>query len=149
MPKEQYCVLQSWSAPGQTPWQAQTQQKAGSQQKAEAEQWVQEGPSKEDVKAADQAVEKATAPTAPVSQEIKGLLGLAYPDLMAVATTACDAWTKGQTQVYVLSIMVRRIHIAYAETHADILTAVLLSSYIGSVVYNLTLDECARMKMQF
>ena len=99
MPKEQYCVPQSWSAPGQT------QQKAGSQQKTEAEQWVQEGPSKEDAKAADQAVEKATAPTAPFSQEIKGLLGLAYPDLMAVATTACDAWTNGQTQVYVLSIM--------------------------------------------
>lgn len=99
------CVVQSWSAPGQTPFHAQTPQKAGSQQKAEAEQWVQEGPSKEDIKAADQAGEKGTAPTAPVSQEIKGLLGLAYPDLMAVAATACDAWTNGQTQVFVLSVL--------------------------------------------
>ena len=98
------CVLQSWSAPGQTTFHAQTQQKAGSKQKTEAEQWVQEGPSKEDIKAADQAVEKGSAPTAPVCQEIKGLLGLAYPDLMAVAATACDAWTNGQTQVYVLFI---------------------------------------------
>lgn len=62
---------------------------------------MQEGPSKEDVKAADQAV---AAPAAPISQEIKGLLGLAYPDLMAVAATACDAWTNGQTQVCDLSI---------------------------------------------
>ena len=65
-------------------------------QKSEAEQVA---PSKEDVKAADQAADKATAPEVPeISQEIKGLLGLAYPDLMAVATTACDAWLKGRTQ---------------------------------------------------
>ena len=68
---------------------------------------MQEGPSKEDVKAADQADEKGTAPAAPVvSQEIKGLLGLAYPDLMAVAATACDSWMKGQTQACFLSAQI-------------------------------------------
>lgn len=72
------------------------------EKQTQAEQWLQEGPSKEDVKATDQAVEKSPAPSAPVFQEIKGLLGLAYPDLVAVATSACDAWTRGQTQVWVV-----------------------------------------------
>lgn len=91
--------MQSWSAPGQTSLQALAQQKADAQQKTGAEQRVQEGPTKAEDTKADQAVEKAAASAAPeVSQEIKGLLGLAYPDLVAVAATACDAWTKGQTE---------------------------------------------------
>ena len=91
--------MQSWSAPGETPFdsQAQAKQAADPKKTGAAKQQVLEGPTKEDIKAVDMAT--APAPTPEISQEIKGLLGLAYPDLMAVATTACDAWIKGHTQV--------------------------------------------------
>ena len=95
---QQDCDVQSWSAPGQS-LQAQTQQKIDAQKKTDAEQPVQEGPIKAEDAKADKAAEKTPASAVPeLSQEIKGLLGLAYPDLVAVAATACDAWTKGQTE---------------------------------------------------
>lgn len=93
--EHQIYAVQSWSASGQTPLRSQGSQ-SDPKQKNDAEQV---GPSKEAVKTADQAADKATDPEAPeISQEIKGLLGLAYPDLMAVAITACDSWMKGRTQ---------------------------------------------------
>lgn len=78
--KQQYCFLQSFSAPGK--WKRQT-------------------PRKPD-QAVEKGTEKGTAPSTPVVQEIKGLLGLAYPDLVTLATTACDDWKRGQTQVWVV-----------------------------------------------
>lgn len=99
--------MQSWSAPGQTSLQSQTQQKIDLKQKADAEQGVQEGPTKAEDAKANQTVEKSAPSAVPeVSQEIKGLLGLAYPDLVAVAATACDAWTKGQTEACLLSAVI-------------------------------------------
>lgn len=99
--------MQSWSAPGQTSLEARTQEKIDAQQKADTELQVQEGPTKSEDAKASQAGEKADAPAVPeVSQEIKGLLGLAYPDLVAVAATACDAWTKGQTEACSLSAVI-------------------------------------------
>ena len=114
--KHHLCVVQSWSSGGQL-LRSHAQQKADAQKAAESEQWLQEGQSKEEVKATDEPVEKAIAPIAPTSKdpEIKGFLSLAYPDLKSVAATACDAWLKGHTQV--CSPWLRTLYAAHFAFH--------------------------------
>jgi len=92
--------VQAWSASeqpgGQTHFTVQVDSKAEDKQTKEE---VKAGvtPAKEDALAV--VVPTKEEVKAPVAPTTKSLLGDAYPDLMSIASTALDTWTKGKTQV--------------------------------------------------
>ncbi|KAL3151781.1 hypothetical protein ABBQ38_012755 [Trebouxia sp. C0009 RCD-2024] len=102
-------LLQSWSAPGQTSLQSQTQQKIDLKQKADAEQGVQEGPTKAEDAKANQTVEKS-APSA-------------VPEVWVVPYRALNT-DEGAPQLYSLGVPhpdheVLAVHVVASDTEMD------------------------------